>query len=308
DFVLETKWIRIPGYPDAFNPSILRWQGKLLMCFRTYHPETRSTHHIALVHLNEEFEPIDSPRFLQFRSEDIFCLQKRQDPRLVTVENRLFLIYNNSIHDEVRRMLIAEVRQEEDRFIVDSSECLLHFEGEQEIRSEKNWVPFDYEGNLHLAYSILPHKILSPIPGMNACATIASTLASIKWNYGVLRGGTPALLLGEEYLAFFHSCKSMKTQHSQGKTIPHYFIGAYTFSAKPPFAIQKISKEPIVGPLFYHGPAYKTWKPLRVVFPGGYVANENFIWILYGRQDHEIWVVKLDKKGLMESLVKVTQR
>ncbi|MBM3184500.1 MAG: hypothetical protein FJZ64_04265, partial [Chlamydiae bacterium] len=52
DFVLETKWIRIPGYPDAFNPSILRWQGKLLMCFRTYHPETRSTHHIALVHLN----------------------------------------------------------------------------------------------------------------------------------------------------------------------------------------------------------------------------------------------------------------
>lgn len=27
DFVLETKRIEIPGYPNAFNPSIVRWRG-----------------------------------------------------------------------------------------------------------------------------------------------------------------------------------------------------------------------------------------------------------------------------------------
>ena len=31
--------------------------------------------------------------------------------------------------------------------------------------------------------------------------------------------------------------------------------------------------------------------------------DEEHVWIVYGRQDHELWVAKLDKKGLLESLV-----
>ena len=34
DFVLETIKISVPDYPHAFNPSIIRWQGRLLMSFR----------------------------------------------------------------------------------------------------------------------------------------------------------------------------------------------------------------------------------------------------------------------------------
>src|SRR3990172_2038802 len=40
DFILGTKKIEIPDHPFAFNPSIIRWQGHLLMSFRTYHPHT----------------------------------------------------------------------------------------------------------------------------------------------------------------------------------------------------------------------------------------------------------------------------
>ena len=32
--VLEEKQIEIPGYPHAFNASIVRWNGSLLMSFR----------------------------------------------------------------------------------------------------------------------------------------------------------------------------------------------------------------------------------------------------------------------------------
>lgn len=308
DFVLETKRIVIPKCPDAFNPSIIRWNDRLLMCFRTYHPETRSTNEIAFVYLDKNFETVGVPRFLRFRTKDPSCLFKRQDPRLVQVNNRLFIVYNNAVQGELRRMLVAELYVKGDCFFADQAECLYYFEGESRARSEKNWVPFDYNGDLYLGYSIVPHKILQPIFGMSKCRTVASSLPAIKWDWGVLRGGSPALLEGEEYLAFFHSSKSMATKHSSGRNIPHYFMGAYTFSSKPPFKITRVSPEPIVGKHFYNGPAYKTWKPLRVVFPGGYVADEKYIWVVYGRQDHEVWVAKLDKKGLLESLVPVTQK
>ena len=79
-------------------------------------------------------------------------------------------------------------------------------------------------------------------------------------------------------------------------------MGAYTFTARPPFAITHISAHPIVAKTFYHVPEYPTWKPLRVVFPMGCIADENYFWVTYGRQDFEIWVAKIDKKGLYASL------
>ena len=85
----------------------------------------------------------------------------------------------------------------------------------------------------------------------------------------------------------------------------HYFMGAYTFEKYPPFAITAISPEPIVADTFYKGPMHASWKPLRVIFLGGFVYNRSFIWVVYGRQDHEIWVVKLDKEKLLNSLTPV---
>jgi predicted GH43/DUF377 family glycosyl hydrolase len=305
-FVLETKRLQIPGYPDAYNPSIVRWNGRLLMSFRTYHPETKSTHEIALVYLNEDLEPASAPKFIRFASPDPQCLRKRQDPRLVVAGGRLYIAYNNSIWKEVRRMLTGEIEFIGDEPFVRSITALFDFEGENQLRSQKNWVPFDFNGDLHFAYSIVPHRIMLPIPGRNAAETVALTHSSFRWDWGVPRGGTPPVKLENgEYLAFFHSSKNMATEHSEGQIMLHYFMGAYTFSSTPPFGITRVSPGPIVGKNFYKGKAYKTWKPLRVVFPGGIVADERFIWVFYGRQDHEIWIAKLDKKGLLDSLVPV---
>ncbi len=76
----------------------------------------------------------------------------------------------------------------------------------------------------------------------------------------------------------------------------HYFMGACTFSSEPPFEITSFSPEPIVGKDFYHGPPYKTWRPMCIVFPAGFIFDDNFIWVSYGRQDHEMWIVKLDRE------------
>lgn len=323
DFVLETKQITIPGYPYAFNPSIVRWQGRLLMSFREIPPRASTRDNllfdsggpsrIALVWLGEDWTPISIPQVLTLalekRKHPAPC--RSEDARLIAVGEKLYIVYsdnkNKIVTERGYRMYTAEVTFDGVGFSVSNTDRLVRFEGENQNRREKNWVPFDYHGHLLLAYSLAPHRIFIPIAGTTRCETIATTLGNFDWNLGELRGGTPALPIDDKhYLAFFHTVQEMATSHSEGKVMPHYFMGAYTFSLEHPFAITQISPEPIVGQNFYKGPTYKPyWKPVRVVFPCGFIFDDDFIWISYGRQDHEIWMVKLDKQGLLNSLVPV---
>jgi hypothetical protein len=83
-------------------------------------------------------------------------------------------------------------------------------------------------------------------------------------------------------------------------------MGAYTFSESPPFPLIRISPEPIMGRGFSSGESYLPyWKPVCVVFPGGFIFDDTSIWLVYGRQDHELWVAKLDKQGLLNSLIPI---
>jgi predicted GH43/DUF377 family glycosyl hydrolase len=310
DFVLETKKIEFPEYPGAFNPSIVRWHGSLLMSFRIYNLHNGSTNPFALVWLDENFEPISVPQVFELPFYNPILPSKQQDPRLISVGDRLYVAYNNILenitHREVRRMFLAELFYDGEKFTTGNPECLADFEGNNSMRYEKNWVPFEYSGELLFGYSILPHRILRPLCGTSSCQTIASSKGNIQWKWGVLKGGTQAILDKDHYLAFFHSWTDLPTVQSNGRKISHYLVGAYTFEAQPPFAITAISPGPIVSENFYRPPYYKTWKPLRCVFPAGIIFDEDHIWISYGRQDHEMWIAKLDKKALLQSLVPVS--
>ncbi|MBJ7448977.1 MAG: hypothetical protein JHC93_01300 [Parachlamydiales bacterium] len=334
DFIIENKKIKIPGYPDAFNPSIMRWKGSLLMSFRTgdfnlasdseeepysllmsfriRDPLDALTNEIGLVLMDQDFNIISTPQVLYVPRKDPHLAFRQQDPRLIAVKDKIYLVFCNMIEGfqvpEIRRMFITELHYDGRYFYVDEPECLAHFDGENESRWQKNWVPFDYKGQLMLSYSIMPHRVVCPIIGTGACPTFDYTNAKSDWQWGVLRGGTPALQVDGEYLSFFHSSLVIPTEQSQGKKIQHYFMGAYTFASKPPFHITKISPQPIVGEKFYNGPAHQTWKPLRVVFPAGFIFDDKFVWVAYGRQDHEIWISKMDKQGLMNSLLPVSSQ
>jgi len=312
-FVLKTKQIQIPEYPDAFNPSIIQWENKILLSFRSIpkdskiNPSCSSAQSlIGLIFLDADFNPLNTPQIIDFCWENA----KPEDARLIKVANKLYLIYSDN-RDEMMctsgfRMYITEILIDNEIIAIGNTDAVLHFEGENKNRREKNWVPFDYDGYLLMAYSLQEHKVLYPIPRSNEAATISCTHSNVSWNFGELRGGTPALLDGDEYLAFFHSSMDMSTVHSEGQKIPHYFMGAYTFNKEPPFEITKVSNNPIISLGFYEGKQYAPyWHPVKVVFPCGFIATKRFVYVSYGRQDHEIWLVKLDKQGLKESLIPV---
>jgi predicted GH43/DUF377 family glycosyl hydrolase len=312
-FVLKTQQIKIPGFDHAFNPGIVRWNDKLLLCFR-FIPDAKQTFHshIGLVWLNDDFSIISTPEILHLQASS-HVPERIDDARLIVVAGKLYLVYSNNIDEKVSRggfrMFIAELRQDvHGKFFAYTSERLSYFSGESQALREKNWVPFDCQGKLLLAYSITPHLIFAPLlDGSEACEMISlSSQNSNAWNWGTLRGGTPAMKIGEDYLSFFHSSVKMASVHSDAKETMHYFMGAYTFSAEPPFALKYISPEPIFGKNFYQGAKYKPyWGSVNVVFPCGFVFNDNYIWVTYGRQDHEVWLVKIDRKGLFASMIPI---
>src|SRR6185437_14652254 len=82
-YILEEKQIVIPGYPDAFNPSIVRWcDGRLLLSFRARDPLTNSTHLMGFAWLNEDFEVIGRPTLLTIYGGVLLKRDRAQDPRL----------------------------------------------------------------------------------------------------------------------------------------------------------------------------------------------------------------------------------
>lgn len=307
-FVLDKFQIKIPEYPFAFNPSIVRWNGQLLMSFRFNSNFNNHWHsQIGIVWLDENFKPIGTPQLLDTRMNNPLYPSKSEDARLFTVGDCLYIIYNdnNDFYDDMpRRMYYSELFFDGQIFHF-YPECINTYEGASQWKWEKNWVPFDYNDNMLLAYSIVPHRIFLPLFRMDACETVCSTTSIFPWDWGANRlfGGTPAVKVGDQYLSFFHSSMTMSSLQSNGWQAWHYFMGAYTFQADPPFAITKVSPMPIVGKDLYENPLiYK-----RVVFPAGIVIDDKYIWISYGREDCESWILKLDKQGLLDCLVPVSE-
>ncbi|MDP1881018.1 MAG: hypothetical protein Q8K60_08785 [Parachlamydiaceae bacterium] len=307
--ILEMKQIYLPQHPFAFNPSIVKWKGEIFLCFREIIPsENYMGSRIGICQLDEKFNPIGCTQVIN--GIENFGLQ---DARLFSLKDRLFLIYSAGCknlvpipnqHSGVNcRMYIAELVFENDQFIAINNECLSKFENVNSNRAEKNWIPFEYSENLLFAYTLSPHRILFPHLSEGKCTTLYETKGNIYWPWGELRGGSQSILDDDQYISFFHSISFIKTTHSHGENIPHYFIGAYTHSKEPPFEITAISPHPIIGKGFYSGKIYTPyWHPVRVVFVYGLICEHDCFWISYGRQDHEMWIAKLDKKALLKSL------
>ena len=160
-FVLETKKIDIPGYPAAFNPSIIRWQGQLWMSFRSYDRATFPINTLGLIPLDECFNPSGVPQILDILGAHSGMDVRAQDIRLIAVGEALYIVYNRMDQQNKCRMCVAKLQKQAGQFVIEQPEYLTQFPDMQPERDEKNWVPFSYKDQLLLAYSLSPHRILS---------------------------------------------------------------------------------------------------------------------------------------------------
>lgn len=307
--VIATQKITFDRFPEAFNPSLVKIDGGFLLTFRDC-PDRENQFWLSdiwFVQLDTSFNPVAEPVRLNTRSKKSKTPSQAEDARLFAYRDKLFLLYNDNI-DEIffdqgkrRDIFLAELFFADDHFQLSSPLKLLCEEKYNAFLQQKNWIPFEWQNGLYFVYSINPHEILSPNLRNGVCYSLYKTAPSIHWIYGSLRGSSSAQLVDGEYLVFFHSGAKIRSPASYDWKLWHYFMGAYTFSAEPPFKITKMTPQPIMHEDFYT-PSYRE---KRVVFPGGFVVDGPHIYVAYGKDDCEIWIATLDKEELKKTLVPV---
>lgn len=164
-------------------------------------------------------------------------------------------------------------------------------------KPEKNWTWFEHAdevgsfSTMHYVYSISPHVVVSTIAQM--------AQNRIPWQYGEPRGGTPPVRVGDEYISFFHS--SLPWQPPKRR----YFMGAYTFSAKPPFEPLRSTRAPL---LIGSEQDMRSLNSPLVVFPCGALKDkDDGEWLVtFGLNDEHCAWIRIPDDALQERLVPIS--
>lgn len=317
--ISKTKKITINGLTYAFNPTMLAFGKDILVAFR-HMPNIKKPwiSYIGLILMDWNFNPISEVIFLNLRKNCPEILSHTEDPRLFIHQGHIYLFYNDNLEPaekpgQRRDMFMVEIFLDDSGFYSGKPILLKHPNNYPTNIQEKNWTPFSADEELLISYTLNPHEVLLPNIRTGECEGIATTSFLLKeaqpekyneFHWKNLRGGTTPLLIGDNYLSFFHASTVCYSSVAKFRKAYHYFMGAYTFSIKPPHEILSISPYPIMG----KGLLTKSSCKKRVTYPGGFLLDDENIYVIYGKDDKEIWIAILNREKLMNSLVSVAAK
>lgn len=299
--ITSVKKVDISSLSSQHNPSIATIGDGYLLFFRYDEPSFKNDRlrvfsNIGCIELDRNFEPLEK-KHSKIETHSSFS----EDARFFQNGDHFFLVYNDLLprFEDRRGICIGEIDLDSRR---------LEYVTRLDLRTngtEKNWTPFSHSGKIHFLYTINPQKIVTlPDPRKNLLHRSPDSFQlNLDWSskWGVLRGGSPAHLVGEEYLAFFHS----SFEDSSG--IIWYIMGAYTFASSSPFKITRISPHPILFKGIYDTPYASIANPkIRSIYPAGFVCEtregKELIHVSCGENDSGIKIISMDKNALLSSL------
>lgn len=304
--IVQTQKIRIPSYPKAYNPSIVSYEEGYLLSFRvnSYNLKTKiqkwldhRTSFVGVVPLDRNFRVSGRAQLVDMSRFNPDKKNSPQDVRMIRFGDSIYLLFNDYVEKKKgsQQMFIAELVREKGEFQLKEAPSLLAYSG-SDRRIEKNWTPFIYQDKLHLVYTIQPHTILEVNPVNGVCHEVAKQAHPLSWQFGELRGGTPAVLIGEEFVSIFHSSKKGIPSTWSKKNGHVFYIGAYTFKNDSSFKVTGITSLPIASKDYYEN------NPKKVVYPGGLLVEGDQIRCVWGKDDEQLFVTTLDKSELLSSL------
>jgi len=308
DSIINTKDILIPGYPDAYNPSLIPYEEGYLLSFRVRYYNLKTfikkvcnvrTAYVGLVKLNRQLEISGEPYLLDLTSYADHSSTSAQDARLFKMGEKILLFFNDygsTRHRSCYSLYVTELIEKEGKFQAKQHATLLKYDSMLSI--EKNWIPFLSNDKLYLIYSTQPHLILEPNLETGICQRVASTETPFSWKWGEIRGGTPAHPIEGGLLTFFHSSQELPAASFFGTKVGrNYAMGAYLFENRAPFAVRKITPSPIGSAENY---MHKNRR--KVIFPAGMAIEGNIIYVVWGKNDTGICLSTFDKEKLLSSM------
>jgi hypothetical protein len=240
-----------------------------------------------------------------------------EDPRIIKCKDRWFVFFGGPYGDakdwRSRRVYIAEIDVAPPRIeLKHSPVCLVS--PKSNVRCEKNWVPFVFEDELHIIYSITPHIVfrlgldyyLEKRFESSECIMIPDQTISC---------GTPAKKIDtDHYLSFFHTVSFpyrhlAKSKCENNRRLSHtrdYQMGAYVFDSKPPFTLKYISRNPLFYNDMFSIPNERVTRNDSVVFPAGLIIEDDHknVLVSLGENDSAIKVVRFEISEILALMVK----
>ncbi len=304
---------------NALNPSILEQEDGYLLVFR-HDTEKKlceqcglTKNEIKMVHLDKNFEQIDFAKTISPKGS-----YDPEDPRLHVWNNQLYVTYNDEPYEHKHTKKQRSTLLKRRMFIGKFDETRGTLSDIQQVpqatlqltHREKNWMPFECqasEGSLNYIYSTYPHKIITMknLQDQTTHAALPAVLPDVYqiWNkelWGEIKGGTPARLVDDVYITFFHAWK--KCSYNANYC---YVMGAYTFEAKPPFKILSITPEPILFEDMYA--ARHRANHVHVLYPSGFAIEKNkdktILHVSCGENDTSTRIVSIDKDLLLQEMI-----
>jgi len=227
--------------------------------------------------------------------KDVFSLE---DPRLNFRDEQLEIWCCAVGHSEGRvkmRQVILELGHE----LQIAKKKYPQFGRNETGGPEKNWCPI--EGTPNFVYqSSSEHVVFNHLSGE------CSTSKGITWPFGEVHGGTPAVLVGDQYLSFFQSSLTVDPSvMGASECYPRqYFVGAYTFESVPPFRITRVTKEPL---LFGTAMEPTIIGSAIIVFPAGLIFDfsSEALLLTVGINDCRSGYIRLPKASVFSRLTPV---
>lgn len=251
-FAQQTKWdagqFNLPLSEEVchFNPGLVRDDGGRLWLLARRWDRIKNTYRNWLVGWNSSLIACQLDNDLNVISQKKLDIRKRQrgeqheDPRVVWHNGAFWVSYCSWAHGAK-----YSAKQEFSKF-----DANWNFQGNAHINygnnpihsagHEKNWIFFNHDNAWHMVYNFSPHIVVR-IGANGQAAQEFKTDTNPMWAYGEIRGGTPPVRVGDEYISFFHSSMYWKGRQKR------YYMGSYKFEAKPPFKVTHVTPKPLLA-------------------------------------------------------------
>jgi len=288
-------WSLVPS-PRNYNSSIIDFEGERLMAYRSHRMDQGGRCGVVICDINSKWEG-GRNTWMNLPEQVHSVMVHHEDPRLFIFNGRLHLAFTETMFHGNNRPYTCTMKYARLKKVGRGKKAEWQIDRVYWPRygknggshQEKNWQFFEVRpGVLAVIYKADPHTILElDEDGESVTQVSTAEPESVKWPWGTIRGGTPPIRVGGQWLTVFHSATPYPIP-------PHwrrYYAGAYMFQAEPPYTITKISQKPILVGSEADGHAHDprnidSWKPF-VVFPNGLIQEDDFtFFVSYGVNDY----------------------
>lgn len=235
------------------------------------------------------------PEVIVPQTPNRYLYEQWEDPRaMVGTDGQCYVSFATWVHGErwPVRQSFCQLSSSMDRFDVIYEPT----KPEKATRQEKNWLWFEHDGKWHYVYLTNPHVVIEMGNGKYDAGHRSASI-ELPWKAGEPRGGTPPVRIGDEYVSFFHS----STPHERYRR--RYYMGAYTFSAKPPFTPLRMTREPL---LVGSESDFNCLNSPMVIFPNGALLENDKWLVVFGVNDEGSGWIKIPNKDLEQRMERLT--